>query len=110
MLTVEAGAVKEAGAAAALVAVQPRVVGRILRAERAFAAATGTAALHAAATAQITSLQLVASPLPPGSRTHASPKLSSGRRALQRAEILDDGSPEAGRGQAATGKFRPIIR
>jgi hypothetical protein len=52
MQTVEAGSLKEAGAAAALVAVQSRVVERILRAERARAAATGTAAHHVAATVQ----------------------------------------------------------
>lgn len=58
MQTVEAGAVREAGAAAALVAVQSRVIGRILRAEKTLAAATRTAAHHAAAIVQTTSLQL----------------------------------------------------
>lgn len=56
MQTVEADSVKEAGAAAALVAVQLRVVERILWAERARAAATGTAAHHVAATVQQTTV------------------------------------------------------
>jgi hypothetical protein len=67
MQTVEAGAVKEAEAAAALVAVQSRVAERIRRAERARAAATGTVAHHVAATVQQTTVQR------PGSQNLLSP-------------------------------------